>query len=220
MYPGILLALGKGKTKLLLVLLILVSPIVRLADFQMFGQARWVGMGFHSNADALAAGCLLAFLRPLLHDNLIYRKILNSRLIVLVPLGILFLHDQADHPNIFALSVSVVNVLIALCLDFAVTNHENNAFGRVLNSRPLVTIGVMSYSIYLWQQPFLNPYSDAWFTTFPLNVLGIALCSCFSYFAVERFSLKQRQKWENRIFGPKNVRPVLDDRSSVVSTQP
>jgi peptidoglycan/LPS O-acetylase OafA/YrhL len=218
-YPGILLLLRPRKTTFLLGLLMLVSPFVRIADFQMFGEARWVGMGFHSNVDALAAGCLLAFIRPKLHANTSYLKILNSRLIILVPLIILVLHSQADHPNIFAILVSIVNVLIALGLDFAVTNYENNAFGKVLNSRPLVTLGVMSYSIYLWQQPFLDPYSGAWFTKFPFNILGIAVCSCFSYFAIERFSLRQRQKWESKIFGEKTPRPALDDSPSVVATR-
>jgi peptidoglycan/LPS O-acetylase OafA/YrhL len=62
---------------------------------------------------------------------------------------------------------------------------------RLLNSRPMVRLGVLSYGLYLWQQPFLESFSGAghaphtW-QRWPLN-LGCALATAMlSYRLVER----------------------------------
>ena len=58
---------------------------------------------------------------------------------------------------------------------------------RVLNFRPLVWLGVLSYSLYLWQQPFtqhgrkLGPAFEL-----PWNMLIVVGCALASYFLVER----------------------------------
>ena len=55
-------------------------------------------------------------------------------------------------------------------------------------------IGTLSYSLYLWQQPFLNRHSDAWFAAFPLNV-GLAFAAALvSYYLVERPVLSWRAR--------------------------
>jgi peptidoglycan/LPS O-acetylase OafA/YrhL len=66
---------------------------------------------------------------------------------------------------------------------------------RALNSGPLAACGALSYSLYLWQQPFLNRYSDLFIAAFPLNValaLGAAL---LSYYFIEQPALKLRRRF-------------------------
>ena len=204
-YPGVLLLFGRRKIVWLLGLLIIISPFVRVLDFKVFGdvEAVWITKGFHSNADALAAGCLLAVLYGYLHQNRFYLKLLDSKLIIFAPILIFFFNAQLDHPIIYlGISFTVSIFLIALCIDWAVTHHDDNFVGKFLNSSPMVTLGVMSYSIYLWQQPFFNHQSSAWFTAFPFNLIGIALFSCFSYYVVEKLSLQWRQSLESKIFAP------------------
>lgn len=202
-YPGILFLLGRKKTIWLLVLIVLVNPIVRIIDFRFLNHpdAEWITYGFHSNADVLAVGCLLAFLYSFLHRNTIYLKILNSKLLILtLPLFIIAMR-QLQHPLIrYGVAFSVLSILIALYLDWAVTNYDNNFVGKALNSLPMTTLGVMSYSIYLWQQPFTLPYPRPWFTYFPFNLFGIIICSSFSYFIIEKISLRWRQKLEKKYF--------------------
>lgn len=202
-FPGILLLLGKRKTIFLLGFLIIVSPFVRILDFRIFNDinAVWITKGFHANADALAVGCLLAFGRDFLHRNHFYQWILNSKLIFFVPFLIVFANAQIDHPHIqLFVSMTICNFLVAFCIDWSVTHYKDRIAGRFLNSAPMVTLGVMSYSIYLWQQPFSNHQSPAWFTAFPYNIIGIAVCSLFSYYVVEKFSLQWRQKLEKKFF--------------------
>lgn len=57
---------------------------------------------------------------------------------------------------------------------------------RWLELRPVVAVGVGSYSLYLWQQPFLNPRSELWWAAFPQNLAFAGLAAALSYFLVER----------------------------------
>lgn len=206
-YPGIIYLLGRKKTIWLLVVIILANPIVRIIDFRFFNHpdAGWITYGFHSNADVLAIGCLLAFLYSYLHQNTIYLKILNSKILIFtIPIFIIAM-KQMQHPVIrYGIAFTTLNVLIALYLDWSIINYKENFIGRVLNSSPMITLGIMSYSIYLWQQPFTLSYSNLWFTKFPFNIFGIIICSCFSYYIIEKFSLRWRHKLEKKYFSKEN----------------
>jgi len=71
----------------------------------------------------------------------------------------------------------------------------------VLNSKIFNYVGVLSYSIYLWQQPFIFK-RPMWVTHFPQNLFLIFVCAMFSYYIIEkpflklksRFSLGKRNK--------------------------
>jgi len=55
----------------------------------------------------------------------------------------------------------------------------------------------MSYSLYLWQQPFLNRHLEAIATTFPVSVAGAVLCAALSYACVELPVLRLRDHLPN-----------------------
>ena len=70
-----------------------------------------------------------------------------------------------------------------------------------LNWRPLAFLGTLSYSLYVWQQLFLNRYVHNTFTTFPLNLILTVLCALLSFYLVERpFRLLKKQ----------TVRPAME----------
>lgn len=201
LFPTVLLILGIRKTKILLILVVLASPFIRVADFKVFGsEPIWVIKGFHANMDALAIGCLLALFYKRLHQNAFYRRILKSKIVFALPFVILLANWQSDHPLVYlGASFSLINLLTAVCIDWAVTNYDS-AFGKVLNSAPFVTLGMMSYSIYLWQQPFFNPDNPGFWTETPYNFIGLALMTLISYYAVEKYSLKMRHGLEEKLF--------------------
>jgi peptidoglycan/LPS O-acetylase OafA/YrhL len=181
---------------------IVLSPIVRFIDFRLFYESApiWLTKGFHANVDTLAIGCLLAFKHKTLHESAMYRRLIGSKWMYALPVVIVLLNSQIDYPGLrLGILFSINNILIALMIDWAVTNSEN-AFGRVLNSRPFVFIGMMSYSIYLWQQPFLNPDPSSGYFAFPYSLIGFLFFCCLSYFVVEKYSLMLRKRSEARIF--------------------
>ena len=202
-FPFVLIFFGRRKIVWILAALILVLPFLRLADYQLFSESgkMWIYYGFHANADGLATGCLFAIFYEKLHKNAFYVKALSSRLFVFVPVMLLLINSMID-PRQFYLGATftISNILIALSIDWSITNHDQSRIGTVLNSAPMVQIGVMSYSIYLWQQPFLNHDKILWFNAFPYNLIGIALFSSISYFLIEKTSLRRRSSIEKRLF--------------------
>jgi peptidoglycan/LPS O-acetylase OafA/YrhL len=205
-YPFVLLLIGRQKIVWILAGLVVLSPFLRLIDFQTFSESgkMWIYYGFHSNSDGLAVGCLFAIFYERLHQSQTYLKLLNSTFIFIIPLLLVLVNSTID-PREFYLGVSftISNFLVAICIDWAITNYQTNFFGRLLNTAPMLKIGVMSYSIYLWQQPFLDRSNPQWFNLFPYNFFGIAIFSCISYYLIEKVSLGWRHAIETKIFPKK-----------------
>jgi peptidoglycan/LPS O-acetylase OafA/YrhL len=62
---------------------------------------------------------------------------------------------------------------------------------KLLNSRPLVMLGLISYSVYLWQQLCLAPAEHwqgpvPWLARFPQNLGACIACGALSYFLIEQ----------------------------------
>src|SRR5262249_30881772 len=133
----------------------------------------------------------------------LYTWFMESPFFLAAPAAVLFSHMLYPHPTVYYLiSHTVMNIGIALCLDWCVTYHTGRV-GWILNSRPLVSIGVASYSLYLWQQMFLNRDSLSTVARFPLNIALVAAAAAASYFVVEKPCLNLRQALERRYFAPR-----------------
>ena len=201
LWPAAIFLAGRRRGLLLAAATLLFCPMWRAYIFLFNPSAQWgIGETFGTTADCLAVGCLLAGGRGWLHRQSWYGSLNQSRWIWLLPLTTLALAVLARHPKAtLFLGETLLNIGIALCLDWSV-RHSTKGFGRFLNSRPMIFIGAMSYSIYLWQQIFLNRTLSTTVTAFPLN-FGLALVAALaSYFWVEQPSLRFRQSWEKRIF--------------------
>jgi peptidoglycan/LPS O-acetylase OafA/YrhL len=151
-------------------------------------------------ADAIAIGCLLAGGRDWLHARDWYRRLLASPAMLAVPLVIVAAHGlEFRRPLDFAVGYTIVNIGIALTIDRVVT-HPEDRVGRVLNSSVMVGIGLVSYSIYLWQELFLDRYCSRAACSVPLNLAITLVAALASYFVVERPSLGLRKWLEPRVF--------------------
>ena len=171
-WPAALVLLGARRAPPIAVGTILLVPLLRVLTVLALPGTNNLQYEFffHCRADALATGCLLACLRPALHAHVRYQKLLRSPWMWLAPVAAVLAFEApqigwALRPAsaelwtlvfwgwVF-LGWTVMNVALALCLDWCVTNHRSIA-GRMLNAKPVVAIGVLSYSIYLWQNLFL-----------------------------------------------------------------
>jgi peptidoglycan/LPS O-acetylase OafA/YrhL len=93
--------------------------------------------------------------------------------------------------------LTINGACIALLLLWAV-REPDTMVGRVLNHRWLVHVGVLSYSLYLWQQLLLNPWNHFWggmVTGIALTLLAAEL----SYLLIERPALRLRARIETMI---------------------
>ena len=199
LWPALLVLAGPRRAIVVAAWTVLLVPIVRLGSWELM---RWasdgVGHRFETVADAIAVGCVLAGIRPWLHRSALYLRALASPWFAAVPVIVFAANLSHDHPVVyFVAGLFVTNIGIAACLDRCVTFSEGPV-GTLLNARLMVFVGSISYSLYLWQQLFLNRASAAATSTFPLNV-SLAICAALaSYYIVERPSLRLRRLLESR----------------------
>ena len=220
LWPAVLILAGTRRAFLVAALVVLAVPVIRLVEWEWFRAATGSGIGvrFETVADSIAIGCLLAGARPILHRTEWYPRLLGSPFFVVVPMVAILGNLTHDHPLVsFAVGMSLSNICVVLCLDWAVTFHEGR-IGRVLNAAPLVFVGWLSYSLYLWQQPFLNRASSAAVAAFPLNIILTIGLALVSYYIVERPSLWLRKVLERRA-GRTSPAPAAALRTELPSSQ-
>ena len=178
------------------------APIGRLLLWYFQPSSR-DGMGhtFFTSADTIAAGCLLAAVSDTLWRNARYQAVLRSRWFLLVAAAVLAAGALDARPRFaFSLGALVVNVGVAIGIDRCLRMPWRLST-RLLSLPAVVAIGRVSYSLYLWQQIFVDRSSTAWATSFPRNALFAALAAVASFFLIERPSLSARvalQPWLRR----------------------
>jgi len=197
LWPFVLFLLGRRRAFWGAAAMLIVAPAVRIIMWHR-GQEdpdQWLPI-FPAVADALATGCLLAGLRTWLHAESWYMKFLKSPAFVVVPavLAAVFYFGPLHLLFLHAVGHTILNITVVLCMDRVVT-LPRGPIGWFLNCRPMVFIGVLSYSLYLWQQPFLNRFSDSPVAAFPLNLCLVFLAALSSYFLVEKPLLKLRKRF-------------------------
>ncbi|HXJ89045.1 MAG TPA: acyltransferase [Candidatus Binatia bacterium] len=176
----------------------IMSPFLRLTAYCLTPSLRQgIGHMFPTVADALAIGCFLAGTRDWLHAQTWYKRLLEPRNFAVIAVAAVLANLLQDWPRIYmAFGESIMNVGIAICIDRCMT-FESGRVGRILEWRPLVFIGVLSYSLYIWQQLFLNRSSSALVCTFPLNLILVGLCALASYYLVEQPFLRLKQHFSH-----------------------
>jgi peptidoglycan/LPS O-acetylase OafA/YrhL len=174
---------------------LLIAPLARIGCWLATPSLRpLVGEIFPTIFDAIAAGCVLASLRTWLGQQPSYLCFLQSPLFWVVPVAIIGANLMGPHPRIdLSVGQSIQNVGIALLIDRSI-RFPGGVWGRLLNARPMVFVGVLSYSLYLWQQPLLNRHSDAWVAVFPVNVALAVALAIASYYLVEQPFLRLRAR--------------------------
>lgn len=174
------------------------APVARL----LFWRAGWhsVDEYFPCVADNLAMGCLLAFYRDELRAKAPWlRRPEVFAGLALAALGSVWLLELRVRLGIFF--GGLTPLLLALMIFSAVERAD-----WILNNRVMRFFGVLSYSLYLWQQPFLQRGLVSRWTAFPQNVAFALACAVISFYAVERpFLAWYRGK---RIGQPKSARPA------------
>jgi peptidoglycan/LPS O-acetylase OafA/YrhL len=197
-WPMIFL-LGNRARKIAAIVLILTVPLIRL--YLYFYPIDWaMRYAIFVRIDSIAIGCLFAFYKKEIIEILTpYWKVLFY--FSVITLFILrYLPDFASKIYFQFIFIplgttfgSIANILIAIILMYSVFYTKGNWF-KFLNLKVLNYIGILSYSIYLWQQIFTY-ISSFWINQFPQNILLLILASLFSYYIIEKPFLKLKSKF-------------------------
>ena len=205
-WPACLVLLGTRRGMWAAVAVVLAAPAIRVGTWVFLPAMRpGIGVSFETVADALAAGCLLAALQNSLdeHPKLAWlRQIAQKASFGLLPIIVMiFAYTEGYISVSYTVGNTIMNVSIALIIWRCVTYYEGRV-GRLLNGRAISYFGQLSYSLYLWQQPFINRKSKALICAFPLNITATVAASLLSYYLVERPFLNLRARIEN-CFSPR-----------------
>jgi peptidoglycan/LPS O-acetylase OafA/YrhL len=149
-----------------------------------------------SSFSTVSAGCLLAILRkkedwPALRRLFLGRRVLVGCILASV-IGLV-----GNRYSRYVVLATAASILVVMAIDF-VTSHPDGPVGRLLNWRPVVFIGLISYSLYIWQELYLRIGVFDRGPQFPLNLAAAFVTALLSYFLVEEPFIRLK----NRKSGP------------------
>lgn len=199
-WPATLLLLGNKKSLNLAVILVALMPIIRIGSYFLFpAQRGYLGMMLHTAIDTIMIGCVLALT---LHNCSLRPLAVRVNLRVILPIALVFVFLVSPFLNLFfrgGYSITVGFTLDAIGAALLILHAgflEPGALpAQMLSLPPLVFIGRLSYSWYLWQQLFLTRLNHTWTGSFPLSVLCSFGAALASYYLIERPFLRLKHKF-------------------------
>jgi len=175
--------------------LILLAPAFRIASHILRPDIS-LNFMFHTRFDSLMVGCVLALERNAWRTNGVWRFLGDGRvaslsvafLVFVSPLLTERLHGLYQFPIGMSLEALSVGSIILWSIE-----HANSGVGLVLNHSWIRHLGVVSYSLYLWQEPFFSTeLVGTWVGRFPLNCLVPLGLAELSYRVIERPTMRLR----------------------------
>lgn len=193
LWPLTLVLFFRNRVKVLTVIFI-ATPFFNLA-LRYFPLQKGLGMWFPSTADGLAIGCLLAILEP----RLTQINWLRSRwmLFLILLLALYPLYSPSGNPAKLA-NVVLLTPLARIATAVSIFHVTRRPYW-ILNCAPIMWLGALSYSLYLWQQPI---WEAPWL--FPFAILAAVIC----HYAVERPFLSMRDRKKQSPISPTLSQPV------------
>jgi peptidoglycan/LPS O-acetylase OafA/YrhL len=215
LWPLALFLLGRKRAFWLAGGVLLLVPPVRVAQFFLWPTHRsGITEEFQTIADCIAAGCLLAGCRDWLWGRASYRRFITSWKFWLAPCAIVITSFMGAHPLLnWLIAIPVFNIAIALCIDRWTRVPHTDPVALFLNWKPVAFVGVLSYSLYLWQQPFLDRYSYHTWNRFPINIVLAFVFALGSYYAIERPFLNLRYRGNQSVPAGRSASAVPEESS-------
>jgi peptidoglycan/LPS O-acetylase OafA/YrhL len=194
LWPCIFVMLGPRRASWVAAGVILFGPFARIgARIFLIGTAYRDLEMFPMVADSLAMGCLLAHVSGWLEGQewylALFRPAYSLGLLALV----LLTNRYMGYTMVSVFGTSVINISFAILIHRSVY-CSRDWIGQILNWKPIAFVGGLSYSLYLWQQLFLNRYSTAWVNAFPQNLVFAVVASLASYLLLEKPLSKLRHR--------------------------
>ena len=194
LWPLTFLALGPLRASWAAGGVILLGPVARSAAWLFLRGTPYRDLSmFPMVADSLAMGCLLAKMSGWLEGQAWYLRLFRPIYSVALLASILLINRYGGYTVVGVFGTSFINLFLAILIHRSVYCCRDR-MGQVLNWKPVVFVGILSYSLYLWQQPFLNRDSTAWVNEFPQNLTFAVAAALASYFLLEKPFLKLRRQ--------------------------
>jgi peptidoglycan/LPS O-acetylase OafA/YrhL len=198
---------GEKIRKNTIISIILIVPIVR--SWLYFYPVQWINdQSLFTRIDAIAMGCFFALYQATIINYLSPHWTKFFYISVTGLFAIPWLAELSDSSNFSLLFVSlgilhgtIANLLIATIMMYSVFGPPSRWFS-ILNSKAFNYVGLLSYSLYLWQQFYISG-KNTWITQFPQNTVLIFLTAMVSYYLIEKPFLKLKSRFSLKKKAPK-----------------
>jgi peptidoglycan/LPS O-acetylase OafA/YrhL len=214
LYPVTFKKLSIEKLKKVIIPIIIVMPAIRLFTYFIFPNSRGqINMMLHTGGDSILTGCLGAILEQSDKFMLTLKRLwLKTWLIILVAIFVFiidrYLGEKLGGGYGIVIGKTVMNFSILFLLLWCV--HIPSMVHSFLNTKVMMKIGVISYSLYIWQQLFFTSLYNSPVNKFPVNLIVVFVVAFTSYYLIEKPILKLRDKFKvvkikERIFKVKRL---------------
>lgn len=190
---------------------LLVAALFRLAlalgpsQFAPF----YMHFSFPGTMDSIAAGCLLAIYEPQVRERFEWMTE-SAAIAIAIPItawtlaGAFWGDTRLTAMRSLNALWGVVPLLIALWMFLMIERRD-----RIFNNPVASTIGVLSYSLYLWQQAFIVGDKHS----IPAALLMLTACAVGSYVLIEKPMLKLGASihWRTRHGLGRQIQPAATD---------
>lgn len=202
-WPILILPISRHRSRFLMAVII-AMPVIRLASYVMYPALRdHLSVMFHTAIDPIAMGALLACFED--RAAIWARRASNITITAVVIL--LFIGAPSMRILLRGMWTITYGVTIecaaAAALIAVLAYRPDHWTAKITRLRPLQYIGMISFSLYLWQQMFCikgSPFESPFYISIPAALVAASV----SYYAIE----KPTRRWRD-LFGvplsPKSV---------------
>lgn len=202
LWPATLVSAGRRRSLWIASGLILFAPAIRVVShvFVTGKIGPLENCMFHTRMDSLMFGCVLAMVHKIALFDKFARRILSWPVMLVALCFFLFvsgyLNQRFQGYYMLPFGYTLESIAISYLLLYFVRRPKSIG-GAILNSRLLVHIGLISYSLYLWQQLFLTDLlSSSIIGKFPFNLIFAFMAAELSWTFVEQPALRFRRRFE------------------------
>src|SRR5690606_9638731 len=155
---------------------VLVSTAFRALNYSYPELSRMTGGSFIMHADFLVYGCGIALFYPSFQKLLMGKPKKYKNVFAVTAIFSAILAAKVEYNS--GVLIMGAGAVILLCLFYIllyVIFYTEGLVGRLLETKPFIFAGKLSYSIYVWQQLFLGSHGlwlrSKFLAAFPYNLL-------------------------------------------------
>jgi peptidoglycan/LPS O-acetylase OafA/YrhL len=201
-WPLTMAVLGPRRALRLAWVAVAALPVVRVAVHALWVAPRGVVWHvLHLRFDTILLGCVVAVLRASCPEHRLLRVLsrpgVAAASVAFLTVGSPVLWSRLGEYYDLTVGASCGAFAVASIVLYAIED-AGSLLGRVLNSAPLVHVGTISYSLYLWQQPFFAPELQGPLARWPVALAAAFVLAEASYRLVEVPMLRLRVRLTSR----------------------
>lgn len=175
---------------------ILVVPIISVVSYVVEPSMRdQIHIMFHTGVGTILVGCFLAIHREALTEKL-KPGLSNALLLWVSVIGVTVAlpEIQSHFKGLWIITYgSTIGASLIAFMILSIISQPEHLICQLLRTRVFIFVGLISYSLYLWQQLFTN-ISMPVHLEFPSNIIASLAAASFSYYLVERPFLRIKDR--------------------------